>query len=90
MGKIKDIGLRPPTIGNFWVPARKLPTKTITVTDHEEIGSIFRKLREKKGWSLIKAAKKMSVSYPHLSLLERGKRDWTEENISRAEKALKR
>lgn len=70
----------------------KIPTKKIiqTVNDNVEIGRIIRKLRIKKGWSLQIAAPKLGVSYPHLSLLERGKRDWTEENISRAERVLRK
>jgi len=69
-----------------------IPRKRVTISkiDSKEAGKIIREIREGKKMTVSALAGAMRISVPHLSLLERGKRDWTEENIERAEKVLKR
>jgi transcriptional regulator with XRE-family HTH domain len=53
--------------------------KTITVVDHEATGAAWRKIRQDVGFTLRSLARKMGISAPFLSDLERGRRNWTEE-----------
>jgi transcriptional regulator with XRE-family HTH domain len=46
--------------------------------DHARLGRAVRKRREASGVTLAALAKKLGISEGHLSLLEHGKRSWTE------------
>lgn len=57
--------------------------------DHAAIGAYQKALRIKAGKSLREVAKKMGVSAPYVSDLERGRRNWTDEKVGQYRKALK-
>lgn len=59
-----------------------------SVIHHERTGAAARKLRERKKISLRTVAKKMEISAPYLSDLERGFRTWTEDRCQQFTKAL--
>lgn len=52
------------------------------VIDPIATGEIARKARHKVGLSLRKVARKMKVSEPFLSDLERGRRNWLERHLT--------
>jgi transcriptional regulator with XRE-family HTH domain len=52
--------------------------------DHEQLGAIARQFRKSRGQSLKVAAKILGITEGYLSLLENGKRKWTEELYRKA------
>lgn len=61
------------------------------ILDHVAVGDYYRRMREKIAHkSLREIAKRMDVSAPFLSDLERGRRNWTEERIEQYRKALRK
>lgn len=57
--------------------------------DHRPLGAELRRLRGNYGLALREVARRMGVSAPYLSDLERGNRLWTEETRDKFLKALK-
>lgn len=58
--------------------------------DHRAIGNLLRKEREAIKISSRQLADAMEIGYAFLSDLERGRRNWTEEKITRFREALKK
>lgn len=84
------IALAPPSFNNYFSPMlAKLPTKTITVPDHEKTGEMMRARRIQAKKSLRYVAQKLGFSAPYVFDLEKGKRAWTEEKAERYLEALK-
>lgn len=71
------------------MPAITIPTKTITVPDHEKTGAMMRARRAKAKLSLRAIAARMGYSAPYICDLERGKRAWTDDKIERYLVALR-
>lgn len=61
-----------------------LPTITTESLDHSAIGKNVRKTRMGQRISLRSLAIAMGISAPHLSDLERGRRNWTQERYDQA------
>lgn len=59
-----------------WRPGRGI--------DHAELGRTARQRREQRGISLRACAIQLGISEAFLSLLERGKRNWTRELYHKA------
>lgn len=68
----------------------KLIHKQVAVIDHIAVGVAMRHLREKRGISLREMGKRLKLSAPYISDLERGNRNWTQDRIDRFEKAVLR
>jgi len=62
--------------------------KTVLVIDHFRTGQKMKLLRMSKKLSLRKLAKKMKISAPYLSDLERGKRNWNKDRIKKYQNNL--
>lgn len=67
----------------------KISTVQETKIDNAKTGNSIRKLRQRKKVSLRDLAKRMDVSAPFLSDLERGHRAWSEERFEQAVNLLK-
>ena len=63
--------------------------KSVKIVDNTTTGSLARKQRKQASKSLRAVAKSMGVSVAFLSDLELGRRNWTEDNLSRFTGALK-
>lgn len=59
-----------------------IPTKTITVPDHEKTGAMMRQRRERAKLSLREVARRLGYSAPYVSQLERGLRTWSDDKLS--------
>lgn len=57
--------------------------------DHRSLGAALRRLREEAGIALKEAARRMDISAPYLSDLERGNRFWNEALRDKFLKAIK-
>lgn len=64
-------------------------TMQITVIDSKKVGQLARIYRKDAGMSLKRLAESMSISFAHLSKLERGARGWSLELISKFNKGLR-
>jgi transcriptional regulator with XRE-family HTH domain len=64
-------------------------SKKITIIDHKATGLSFRKERTQKRISLREMARRLKISAPYLSDLERGNRNWSEELAGKYLEALK-
>ena len=62
---------------------------TGTELDQASVGTALRRRRQAAGRTLNSTARRMGISGPYLSDLERGRRNWTEALIKRFEKAIK-
>lgn len=51
--------------------------------DQIHLGAEFRRLRKEKNVSMNEMARRMKISAPYLSDLERGKRNWTQSLVER-------
>jgi transcriptional regulator with XRE-family HTH domain len=67
-----------------------LPVTFVPKINHTEAGRIVRSLRSKSGMSLRTMARRMRLSAPFVSDLERGRRNWTENNFKLALRILNR
>jgi len=56
--------------------------------NHSVVGNEMRNMRVERKESLISISKKMGLSIPYLSDLERGRRNWNEDLIQRFKEAL--
>jgi len=63
--------------------------KTAEVIDHEATGAAARQSRKQSHKSLRDVANKMGVSHAFVADLERGRRNWSAENVERFSEALK-
>jgi len=61
----------------------------IPVIDHYLTGDKYRRMRKEKGLSLREVARRMGISAPYLSDLERAKRNWNEHLAILCGRALK-
>lgn len=58
-------------------------TRTVSVIDHVTTGQLFRVARKKSKLSLREMARRLKLTAPYVSDLERGRRNWTEEMAER-------
>ena len=58
------------------------------MVDSQATGEQARKLRSRSNLSLRSVAKKMGISFPFLSDLERGRRNWSEKLAAKFNKAV--
>jgi len=65
-------------------------TKSVRVIDHVATGRAYRTLRRAQEITLDDVAASMGISIVYLSLLERGKRNWSHDLCERFQKALKK
>lgn len=68
----------------------KLKLKPAQLIDHVETGAQVRAERERQGLKLQPVADEMGITVQFLSDLERGRRNWTEELLEKAEAAIKK
>lgn len=64
--------------------------RTVQMIDHAETGICNQTLRRMRRLSLREVARRMGLSAPFVSDLERGRRNWTEDLDERYARALKR
>lgn len=60
-----------------------LVTRLVRVTDHAATGQLMREARLKAGLSLRAMARRLGLSAPFISDLERGRRSWDEGRVER-------
>ena len=78
-----------PQVQTLRLETVNIPTKSVRVIDHAKAGARIRALRQKQKMPLAKLAAQIGLkSFSHLSDLERGKRNWTQELWDRAIIAL--
>jgi transcriptional regulator with XRE-family HTH domain len=63
---------------------------TMLVQDCDATGLALRNMRKETGISLREVARRMNITPPYLSDLERGNRTWTDELCERFQKALRK
>lgn len=66
-----------------------LVTRKTPVVDNRATGEAMRQRRKKAGISMREVARRMEVSAMFICDLERGRRNWTEENATKFIAALK-
>jgi transcriptional regulator with XRE-family HTH domain len=67
----------------------KMLTKKIRVVDSVATGAKLRVMRTKRGISLREVARRLKVSPPYLSALERGHQPWSERRMKEFEAAIR-
>lgn len=67
-----------------------ISTKTVKVIDHVATGKRMQNLRYKSGLSGKKVADLLGFSQPMLAMLEKGRKNWSEDLCERFQEALKK
>ena len=76
------------SIVNRLVGSCLIAKRMVWEIDHESTGRRARQAREKAGLSLREIARRMGVSAPYLSDLERGRRPWNADRAPNATRAI--
>lgn len=62
----------------------KVPTKVVRVIDHQKAADSIREARKRSGMTQRELARRLGFSACYVSDLEKGRRNWTEDNFRKA------